>query len=306
MSGITIGCISKKVLKTIKQKKCRVLFLEHDYRIAKAISYLNKKRIAKALMLNDLDINKEEFVEWYYKHRLKKYPEYRFQNARQEALKLSYLGAIAVAKGFADSMISGVKQETKPFLAAVRVVGVKKNWSKASSYFLMERKDKSFLFADCGFQINPSASELAEIALQTAESGERLGLQPRVALLSYSTHKSGHGTCVEKVQQATLIAQRNSRRFVIDGELQADVAISKKAAEHKKGPELIHGNANILIFPNLEAGNIAYKLVERLAGYTATGPILQGLNNPISDLSRACSWQDIVRSAIILCAEVEK
>lgn len=300
------GCITKKLLKTLKQKKCRILFLEEDYRVRRAMSFLNKKGIAKALAIKDLSIDKEEFVEWYYRHRSTKYSNYSFQDAKKDALKPNYMGAIAVVRGLADAMISGVDQKTKPFLPAVRVIGVNKRWKKASSYFLMERKNKAFLFADCAFQIAPSATELAEISLQTAENAEKLGLKPRVALLSYSTHGSSHGDVVEKVRQATLIAKTQAKGFIIDGELQADVAINKKAARYKKGTELIHGNANVLIFPDLASGNIAYKLVERLAGFKATGPILQGLNKPVSDLSRACSWQDIVRASILLCAEVEK
>ncbi|MCD6463916.1 hypothetical protein J7L02_00125 [Candidatus Woesearchaeota archaeon] len=306
----TFSPLIKKLVRKLKQvKDCKIILPDEDVRALKAASFLNKKKVCKALTVKDLNlllkkqfVSNKAIVEWYYKKRLKKHADLDFEQASVEALQPRYLAAIAVALGLANGFVSGLKQDSKPFLPAVRVIGVSKKWHKASSFFLMEGK-RTFLFADCAFQINPNAYELAEIGLQTAENALSLGLHPRIAFLSYSTHGSGKGPVIDKVRNATLIAQRLGKQYVIDGELQADVAVSKEAARHKKGLELIFGDANVLIFPNLESGNIAYKLVERLAGYKATGPVLQGLNKPVSDLSRGCSWQDVVRASVVVASQ---
>jgi phosphate acetyltransferase len=177
-----------------------------------------------------------------------------------------------------------------------------------SSFFLIVVPDRQFgaegamIFADCGVVVNPSASELAEIAIASADSARvLLETEPLVAMLSFSTKGSGSGPLVDKVIEATRTVRARAPELLVDGELQADAALVKRVGERKASGSAVAGRANTLIFPNLEAGNIGYKLVERLANAAAIGPILQGLAKPANDLSRGCKAEDI-RDAIAITA----
>jgi len=165
---------------------------------------------------------------------------------------------------------------------------------------------KTLLFADCAVNIDPSAQELAEIAADSAQTAKKFGLAPRVAMLSFSTHESAKHPFVEKVRKATKIVQKRFPKLKIDGELQVDAALVPEVCTFKSPKCVLKGHANVLIFPDLQSGNISYKLVERTAHAQAIGPIIQGLKKPVNDLSRGCSADDIVKLTAFTVVEAQE
>ncbi|MFP3860174.1 MAG: phosphate acetyltransferase [Bacteroidales bacterium] len=230
---------------------------------------------------------------------------------KEEASKLVenplYLSTLMIKNGDADGEVAGAENATGDVLRpAFQIVKTKPGINVVSGAFIMTLKDKNFgenglmVFADCAVHPNPTANELAEIAVSTADTTKAIaGFEPKIAMLSFSTKGSAKHEMVDKVVEATKIAKEKRPELKIDGELQADAAIIE-AIGKKKAPESeIAGNANVLIFPTLETGNIAYKLVQRMAHAEATGPVLQGMAAPINDLSRGCSVEDIVNLVAI-------
>jgi phosphate acetyltransferase len=216
-------------------------------------------------------------------------------------------GTVMVKQGHADGLVSGAVHSTADTIRpALQIIRIKQGTEVASSVFFMALKDRVLVYGDCAIVPNPNAHELASIALSSARTARAFGIEPRVALLSYSTGLSGKGEAVDKVTQALEYVRETNPDFAIDGPLQYDAAIDPEVGHLKLPDSPVAGSANVFIFPDLNAGNIAYKAVQRSAGALAVGPVLQGLNKPVNDLSRGCSVDDIVYTVAVTAIQAAK
>lgn len=321
------------VAKAVANKKTIVLPEGGDPRVARAAAEIIKKGIANVILLGDekeikaaaggLDLSKAEianpltysaradFVQTFYEMRKAK----GMTEEKAEAMMKdpSYFGVMMVKKGIADGMVSGACHSTADTLRpALQIVRTAPGSKLVSGFFLISvpnceyGENGTFVFADCGLNINPSADDLSEIAIASAKSFKSIvGAEPKVAMLSFSSYGSGKDALVDKVVEATKLAKEKAPDLLLDGELQADAALVPSVGKSKAPGSKVAGQANVLIFPDLNVGNICYKLVERLAKADAYGPILQGIAKPVNDLSRGCKAEDIVGVAAITAVQAQ-
>lgn len=297
----------------IQEGIAQIILTGNPEEIKSKAKELNLKNIDKATIIDPKNHEKkEEYIDLLVELRKKK------GLSREDATKLVedplYLATLMIKNGDADGEVAGAENATGDVLRpAFQVVKTKPGISVVSGAFLMILKDKSYgedgllVFADCAVHPNPTDKELAEIAVATGETTRAIaGFEPRIAMLSFSTKGSAKHEMVDKVVSATKFAKEMDPSLKIDGELQADAAIIEAIGQKKAPGSEIAGKANVLVFPTLETGNIAYKLVQRLAGAEAVGPILQGMAAPINDLSRGCSVSDIVNLVAITANQAVK
>ena len=223
------------------------------------------------------------------------------EDARQLlANDVNYFGVMLVHMGLVDGMVSGSIHSTADTVRpALQIIKTQPGITRTSGAFVMVKGDERYIFADCAININPEAEVLAEIAVNSVSTAKMFGIEPKIAMLSYSTKGSGSGSEVDKVRKATELAKQMRPEIAIDGELQVDAAFVPEVAALKAPGSKVAGQATVFVFPNIEAGNIGYKLTERLGGFAAVGPILQGLNKPVNDLSRGSNADDIYKLTLI-------
>jgi phosphate acetyltransferase len=226
------------------------------------------------------------------------------EDAQKILLDENYFGTMLVYMNQADGLVSGAAHSTADTVRpALQIIKTKEGIKKTSGVFIMVRDDEKYVFADCAINITPDSQDLAEIAVESAETAKLFDVDPRVAMLSFSTKGSAKSPETEKVTEALQVAKEKNPSLVIDGEFQFDAAFVPSVASKKAPDAEIQGDANVFVFPSLEAGNIGYKIAQRLGGMEAVGPILQGLNKPVNDLSRGCSSDDVYKLALITAAQ---
>jgi phosphate acetyltransferase len=288
----------------LKEETAHPLLIASHRDLEKRIKELNLK----------LDINKVQILDPASPQMLERYVEELFRlrqdkgMTKDEAAKLlkdpNYVGVMAVHLQEADGMISGAVGTTAMTARpALQIIGTKEKFHKVSGLFFMIFENRLLLFADCAITPDPNSHDLADIAIDSAETAKRFGIRPKIAMLSFSTNGSAKHPLADKVKEATLLIRDRRPDLLVEGEMQVDAALVPWVGKQKFPNSKIQGDANILIFPSLEAGNIAYKLVERLAGAKAIGPMLQGLQKPINDLSRGCTAEDIADLTAITSCE---
>ena len=325
-------------IKERASKKIRTIVLPEatDVRILTATQQICKEGFAKIILVGDEEeINKvasenkldisgvrivnpaksekyNEYVEFFYE--LRKEKGMTMEKARELMLDPVFFGMMMVKKEEADGLVSGAAHSTADTLRpALQILKTKPGTKLVSSFNVMVVPNHEFgdngilVFSDCALNQNPDSDQLSEIALSTAESFRKIiGGEPRIAMLSYSTYGSAKADEVTKVQEATKLAKEKAPNLVIDGELQLDAALVPSVAASKAPGSVIAGKANTIIFPELNAGNIGYKLVERLANAEAYGPMCQGMAKPVNDLSRGCKAEDIVGVVAITALQCEE
>ncbi len=296
-----------------------------DVRVLQAASQLYQEALVKPILLGNetevkqvaaeagIDSTGIEVIDpasaSYFEELVEKFVERRkgkvtLEQAREQLKDVNYFGTMLVYTGRADGLVSGAVHSTADTVRpALQIIKTKPGVSRTSGAFIMMKGEERLVFADCAITVAPTSQELAEIAVESAKTATSFGIEPRIALLSFSTKGSAVTEETEKVSKAVEIARTLAPELTLDGEFQFDAAYVPAIAAKKAPDSVIQGDANVFVFPSLEAGNIGYKLTERLGGYEAIGPILQGLNAPVNDLSRGCSADDVYKLALITAAQ---
>ncbi|MGZ3756267.1 MAG: phosphate acetyltransferase [Mucilaginibacter sp.] len=330
-SGITPRMFQYQITSWAKSNKKHIVLPEgSDERILKAAARLISQEIVTLTLLGDaeqisgivkrlsinLDLSKvkivnpatdehyDDYVNTLYE--LRKNKNVNLEMARDMMTDVSYFGTMMVYKGHADGMVSGAVHTTQHTIRpALQFLKTKPGISVVSSVFFMCLADRVSVFGDCAVNPNPTAEQLAEIAISSAESSKRFGIEPRVAMLSYSSGTSGEGEDVEKVRRATEIVKLKYPELKIEGPIQYDAAVDPVIGNSKMPGSEVAGRASVLIFPDLNTGNNTYKAVQRETGALAIGPMLQGLNKPVNDLSRGCTVDDVFNTVIITAIQCQ-
>lgn len=303
----------------IQGKDIPIVFPEsEDSRIIEAAQKLGKEGLIKPILIGNhetiLDdvsmcevINPNTYA--HYNELVQAFVERRAGKATyeqaQELLKQpNYFGTMLVYMNKAKGLVSGAAHSTGDTVRpALQIIKTKPGVSKTFGYFLMIRDNEKYIMGDCAINPNPDAESLAEFAIESAKAAEMFGIEPRVAMLSFSTNGSADTDETKKVQKATKLAKEKNSGYSIDGEMQFDAAFVESVGKKKFPDSDVAGQANTFIFPDLNAGNIGYKIAQRLGNFEAIGPVLAGLNKPVNDLSRGCSVEDVYNTAIITAAQ---
>ena len=313
--------IIEQLKQEITGKGLRIVFPEmHDERVLKAAMKLCNEKLLKPVLIGDSKdfpekydfspceiINPREYkdfdkmVESFVARRKGKTT---VEEAKQLLLNENYFGTMLVYMDKVDGLVSGATRSTGDTVRpALQIIRTKPGISRTFGYFLMIKGEEKYIFADCAINPNPTAENLAEFAIESAKAAEMYGLDPKVAMLSFSTNGSAETEESLKVALATKIAKESNSGYEIDGEMQFDAAFVPSVGLKKYPESPISGKANTFIFPDLNSGNIGYKIAQRLGNFEAIGPILAGLNKPVNDLSRGCSTEEVYNTAIITAAQ---
>ena len=321
----------KNLIKKAKEKQKTIVFPEASFsdRTVEAVKILQKQKIAKVLLVGDasalilrdkcfekFDIvnpvtfsDRQKLVKALYEKRKEK--GMTMEQADELEKDPYYFATLLVECGYADGMVAGAEASTATTVRpALQIIKAKNKKDPISSCFLVYGKNKflngkALILSDCGVLENPDSDTLSIIASQSVKSAQAFGLEPKVAFLSYSSKGSAKSESVDKMREACEKFQKKEKDIVCDGELQFDSAMVPTVASHKAPNSPLKGDANVLIFPNIDAGNICYKAIQYIGGLTAVGPILQGLKKPVNDLSRGCSVNDIVMATVITVLQCE-
>lgn len=309
--------IITKIIETAKKTHKKIVFAETDKRILKAAIYLKKQKICTPIIIG----NKEQTIKENQELKLQDIefiePDERFEklvlenrkgkitleDAKLLSKQPNYFSAGLLHENYVHGMVCGATYPSADtFRAGLQIIKTKEQIT-ASTYFLMLTNKGTFLFADCALNIKPNEMQLADIAIETAKSSKKYGLKPKIAMLSFSTNGSASHEDAQRVKDATEIVKQKEPKLEIDGEMQVDAALDQTIREQKFKNSNLKSNANIFIFPDLNSANIGYKLVQRFSNALAIGPISQGFNKPINDLSRGCSVEEIIVVAAITCLQ---
>lgn len=300
------GRVLGAALRLAQEGLLRPVVLGNEDKIKDLAHELGKDVLANVTLIDpekypqaDFDDMVNKFVE---RRKGKNTPE----QAREWLKDVNYFGTMLVYMNKADGLVSGAVHATSDTVRpALQIIKTKPGLSKTSGAFIMTRDDgaETYVFADCAINIDPTAEDLAEIAVTSADTARLFDIDPKVAMLSFSTKGSAKGEQVDKVVKATEIAHKMAPSLPIDGELQFDASFVPTVAKQKAPGSDVAGHATVFVFPELQAGNIGYKIAQRFGGFEAIGPVLQGLNEPVSDLSRGCNEQDVYNVAIMTAAQ---
>lgn len=254
-------------------------------------------KILDPLNYPEMDVMIEKFVEVRKGKATKEQATALLKDA-------NYFGTMLVYLGLADGLVSGASHSTGDTVRpALQIIKTKPGASRVFGYFVMQREDERYIFADCAINPNPTSEDLAEFAIMCEQEAKLYGIDPRIAMLSFSTNGSADTDETKKVREATRIAKEKAPKLAIDGEMQFDAAFVPSVGQKKFPGSKVAGYANVFVFPDLNAGNIGYKIAQRLGGFEAVGPVLAGINAPVNDLSRGCSADDAYKTVILTAAQ---